>query len=326
MHTLYCLYCQQENKQAASHCQHCGARLIPKDAELAQELDKQKSASQAPNSVAVAQCLRQLPLGGMALFFVSQEKPLMVPELAKLVLGRKQETTSEPVLDLSDYGRLAHSISRRHALISQQEDGYVLSDLGSTNGTWLNQQLLQPGKIYPLQSLDQVRLGLFSFHVCFHTQQHNGRLMRLYMQGHNSLMPGQHLFSPPYLLQQLAPYFHALNELHHLLAEGQQTEDLRLYAITEEAEGVVVKMEMGATVQQLLNETIYPWRADNADYIGQSASQASSLLGSRLQEVARELLAIYLPDVAASDSAIKRMGQALQILVTSRLEPTIRAD
>lgn len=328
MSTLYCLYCQEENKLSASHCHHCGARLIPKDVELASELDKQQQADGRPSDLAVAHCLRRLPLGGIALFFVSQTEPLLVPQLEKLVLGRKQEVTTEQVLDLSAYGRLAHSISRRHALISQHNNSYSLSDLGSTNGTWLNQQLLQPGKNYPLQNLDLVRLGLFSFRICFHAQAEPMRTVRLYMQGHNTLMPGQHLLSSPYLLQKIAPYLYALNELHQVLALGQQqaANDLKLYRIQEEFEGIVVQMEMDEALQTLLQQHIFPWRAAHADHLGVEASsqKPSTVLESHLQTFAAELLGTYAP-TAVNDKALRqRLAQALYTVVCSRLEPTIR--
>ncbi len=62
-------------------------------------------------------------------------------------------------------GRDAHNdiviaeadISRRHARLTRQENGYVLEDLGSTNGTFVNgQRLTAP---HPLRPGDEVRLG-----------------------------------------------------------------------------------------------------------------------------------------------------------------------
>jgi ABC transport system ATP-binding/permease protein len=49
------------------------------------------------------------------------------------------------------------AISRRHAKLTREGDGYVLEDLGSSNGTFVNDQRLS-GR-HPLKSGDQVRLG-----------------------------------------------------------------------------------------------------------------------------------------------------------------------
>lgn len=59
---------------------------------------------------------------------------------------------------LKDRRRL---ISSRHAKITQQDDEYVLMDIGSTNGTTLNGTRIEVGKPYPLAAHDQVGIGDF---------------------------------------------------------------------------------------------------------------------------------------------------------------------
>ncbi len=55
--------------------------------------------------------------------------------------------------------------SARHALIYEQGNSVVIEDLGSTNGTYLNEELLQSPR--PLHPGDRVRIGdsEFSFEV-----------------------------------------------------------------------------------------------------------------------------------------------------------------
>jgi hypothetical protein len=55
--------------------------------------------------------------------------------------------------------------SARHALIYEQGNAIVIEDLGSTNGTYLNEELLQTAR--PLHPGDRVRIGdsEFSFEV-----------------------------------------------------------------------------------------------------------------------------------------------------------------
>ncbi len=48
-------------------------------------------------------------------------------------------------------------VSRRHAQIVRQEDGYAIVDLGSTNGTFVNE--VRVATLTPLQDGDQIRLG-----------------------------------------------------------------------------------------------------------------------------------------------------------------------
>ncbi|MEV4842848.1 FHA domain-containing protein [Micromonospora matsumotoense] len=64
------------------------------------------------------------------------------------VIGRAP-TADIPVAD-------AH-LSRRHAEVRLTEDGVVLVDLGSTNGTWLNDRRITDAE--PLTDGDVIRLG-----------------------------------------------------------------------------------------------------------------------------------------------------------------------
>jgi len=55
------------------------------------------------------------------------------------------------------------SISRRHAEISYANGQYVLHDLQSTNGTFVNGQRLEPGSVRILEPDDEVRFGRVTF-------------------------------------------------------------------------------------------------------------------------------------------------------------------
>jgi pSer/pThr/pTyr-binding forkhead associated (FHA) protein len=79
------------------------------------------------------------------------ESPIPLPEKGKLTIGRGYDNT----LVLSD-----HRISRHHAHIEWQEslEAYVLSDLGSSNGTYLNARKISPHDQYPLEDWNKIRI------------------------------------------------------------------------------------------------------------------------------------------------------------------------
>lgn len=64
-----------------------------------------------------------------------------------------------PDLDLTPYGGRSQGVSRRHAVIRQQDQRLFLEDLGSTNGTHLNGGEVQPGQLYRLHDGDQIDVG-----------------------------------------------------------------------------------------------------------------------------------------------------------------------
>lgn len=59
-------------------------------------------------------------------------------------------------------------VSRRHAKISFRDGGYLIQDLGSTNGTFVNRgRRLAPGDSCPLKDGDEIIVGktFLRFHV-----------------------------------------------------------------------------------------------------------------------------------------------------------------
>jgi pSer/pThr/pTyr-binding forkhead associated (FHA) protein len=49
--------------------------------------------------------------------------------------------------------------SWQHASLKQENRHWFVKDLGSSNGTWLNNERLEPHRLYPIKIADQLRLG-----------------------------------------------------------------------------------------------------------------------------------------------------------------------
>jgi pSer/pThr/pTyr-binding forkhead associated (FHA) protein len=60
------------------------------------------------------------------------------------------------------------TVSRSHAVINRTSSGFTLSDLGSLNGTYINNQSL---KSTPLQCGDEIQIG--KFHLIFISARQN---------------------------------------------------------------------------------------------------------------------------------------------------------
>ena len=62
---------------------------------------------------------------------------------------------SENILQIEDV-----SVSSRHAELTLADNGdYILKDIGSTNGTWINLKEAHEGEEHPLQDGDKLRFG-----------------------------------------------------------------------------------------------------------------------------------------------------------------------
>lgn len=111
--------------------------------------------------------LAALPEGAVALLVLGQNTPIVVRDHPEITLGRHVQGETSPVVDLADYHAHLLGVSRRHAVIRQDREGYVIEDLNSNNGTWVNEERVLPGQSYPLAHGDQLRLGQLALQVYF---------------------------------------------------------------------------------------------------------------------------------------------------------------
>jgi hypothetical protein len=156
-----CPVCKTKNELEASFCEHCGARLddpfMDSGAKttdllaLTPERIRNRSFREAKEAV--------VPGSGIAFYVEGQSNPVYIDSKGEFILGRKPGTTAEMLLDLAPFGGYGLGLSRRHAVIRRTGNGYEVLDLGSVNGTWLNEQKLVPHKSYPLRSGSHLRLG-----------------------------------------------------------------------------------------------------------------------------------------------------------------------
>jgi pSer/pThr/pTyr-binding forkhead associated (FHA) protein len=69
-----------------------------------------------------------------------------------------------------------YTISTRHCLLALVDGEYRLTDMGTTNGTLVNEAPLTPRKPYRLQGGETLRMGRFS--LLFHLPRGFGEFLR----------------------------------------------------------------------------------------------------------------------------------------------------
>jgi pSer/pThr/pTyr-binding forkhead associated (FHA) protein len=83
--------------------------------------------------------------------------PVYVLAGSELLLGRRSDVKDiHPEVPLDEDAGVSH----RHAKILREGDGWSVLDLGSSNGTELNGNLLGPGTRARLKAGDELRLGI----------------------------------------------------------------------------------------------------------------------------------------------------------------------
>jgi hypothetical protein len=83
--------------------------------------------------------------------------PLPIEEIS---MGRRDSSCGvSPDLDLGPDGGLFEGVSRQHAKILQLGNRLLIEDVGSANGTFLNDECIKPYLLYPLGEGTILQLG-----------------------------------------------------------------------------------------------------------------------------------------------------------------------
>ena len=152
---MICAECGHENPPGVLVCENCGediydlllgeAATKKLDRKSTRELQLDEPSSSRPVL---------LYIGGAA-------QPLSINRLNNLVIGRLDPGDDSKLVDvdLSAFHAQEMGVSRKHARLNARQDPPVLIDLGSSNGTFVNGQRLEPEQPQSLDSGDEVKLG-----------------------------------------------------------------------------------------------------------------------------------------------------------------------
>ena len=93
---------------------------------------------------------------------------LIVENQNRIVIGRSSShSVRTPDIDLAPYHAFSKGVSSLHASIFRADDCVNISDLGSTNGTYLNREGLIPHQAYSLHNGDLIYLGQMAVRIYF---------------------------------------------------------------------------------------------------------------------------------------------------------------
>ena len=111
----------------------------------------------------------EIPSKGIVLINLENGQMITTQKERAFILGRAsaEVKTNETLVDLTEFGALDLGISRVHALIKQSKGKYQITDMESSNGTWLENQRLVPKQPYPLESGDRIRIGRLNILVFY---------------------------------------------------------------------------------------------------------------------------------------------------------------
>lgn len=88
---------------------------------------------------------------------------------ASVTIGRMdlKKSSAMPDVDLTSYGAAQRGVSREHVRLEVKDDQLIVTDLGSTNGTFLRGERIVAYVPYDVHDGDEVVLGRLNIHIHF---------------------------------------------------------------------------------------------------------------------------------------------------------------
>jgi hypothetical protein len=336
-----CPSCQFTNGLANTVCERCGSPLLA--------LLPAKTTIPVPETL-----IQAIPVppemqerkgsdhkDAIAFYMVGQEKPVLVPnDVKRIIFGRSSPGESTPTVDLTPYDAHLFGVSRQHAIIYRSDNGCFVQDLGSTNGTWLNEKRLIAQKLYALESGDMIRLGQLGFRAYFETTS------TIYTVGLvDEVTPGQQL-TPSYLEQRVSPYIVALANAQQLL-DAMQDRPLSVVGIrkieADDSGRINITLTGARDILRLVESRLGDWRSTRMILIerlrelnarvkadSQVAEEVKPVsdpllkdLRVQLAEFSRECVESIAPNLSEStrNTYSEKLTAPLQALLFSPLQP-----
>ena len=321
---LICPDCNQENKLGVAFCAHCGFAFNNRTNSTVMLLNQ---TSAFPEESELEQ-LTDLYAEGLILYMVGSKQSLILNVVDKITLGRKS-AEDETDVDLTAFDGHILGISRKHALIHADSRAYYLEDLGSSNGTFINEENLAPFTKTALQNGDMIRLGQMIIYAYFKEKkdkqtfisptidritEHNVLLCET---GDTTDLTAADGVPVKYLYNRVLPFLKALQELQSAIDKTHNRYlskfDIGGINVNKNRDGIEVNLiaQPEAIIQAA--QMIAPWKRQHKDdYIAEHL----------ILDLLNEFLIEALPEEALRipNSLLDRLFPFMQVLCTSSLE------
>lgn len=163
---IRCSHCNAQQMNGAIFCSECGAALINNrpnretTTSLNQETDGIPSFVEESPQTIDAPTAQRSGIQSISLVVINSGRRINLEASDDLLVGRKDNQRGIfPDVDLGLDGGYDAGVSRRHAIIGVQEKDYVLEDLASANGTFVNGRRLAPQAPTPIRHGDELKFG-----------------------------------------------------------------------------------------------------------------------------------------------------------------------
>lgn len=170
---ILCPNCHHQEIAGALFCSECGAQLISTDNLSTQSLFRSPSDTLAANAAVLSEKKPPAPAetagsanSVISIHLMESGQVLHLTGRTEFTIGRIAD--GQPILpdvDLSPYEAYSQGVSRLHAALKFVNQRWVLTDLGSSNGSRVNGQKIMAHIDYPLNHGDVIALGKLKIQI-----------------------------------------------------------------------------------------------------------------------------------------------------------------
>ena len=165
---IKCPYCENKNLENTLFCGECVGYLLTDNQKNTDSLVKDGSAWSGQRDAETTLANLSQNVGSSILYLgIGDHKRQIELSLDKTIhLGRLDPASDTfPEVDLTNDGGLERGVSRRHARILCKDRQVLIEDLGSVNGTFINNKRLAPYLPETIQNGDRLQTGRLNLEI-----------------------------------------------------------------------------------------------------------------------------------------------------------------
>ncbi len=329
--SIFCPLCQRKNEADATHCIYCGVQFVANAPEtFTTTRVTHEGSTIGQKSVRCKEQLTNMQEGSLALFVLDKEEPIIIENVSQVVVGRHVQNISMPLIDLTNYGAVRLGVSRRHIQISFDNDAFTIVDMGSTNGTWVNQQRLAPGRAYELHSDDLIMLGQLIIQVCFRSKNDKDKVeiqAEKLVNIQDITLPAASPFqlTPRNMTTRVNPYLQAIFDLQQISDDyqGKPSQRVNINSINAVKQKPIlsVSLEGAEDAVRIIQEWVIPWMKEWSATKGDEKIEKGPKLQQELNYLASSILDGLSPHspTVSKDFYYHSLMPLLTTLTTSNL-------
>ncbi|HKJ28114.1 MAG TPA: FHA domain-containing protein [Anaerolineales bacterium] len=164
--TIICPNCSFEEPDGAIFCSECGTKLIGPDGLATATIQATSGKFSDPGTPSEPDAPLPVSEAEISLHIIRTGQILPLIGRTEYTLGRISKGQSIlPDIDLSPYDAYSQGVSRLHTTIKVKDNQIYIEDLGSSNGTRINNQKIVSHNEKMVQHGDVLALGRFKIQI-----------------------------------------------------------------------------------------------------------------------------------------------------------------